>query len=94
MKMVTSKFYVRWAVRYSDSTYTDIVSKLSADDLEQYYCEDAEIDLMIFGDDPDHNFSQEELFLIRPAHDLSIPHWIKNRFKFEIDANMNIVSLG
>lgn len=94
MKMVTSNFYVRWAVSYSDSTYTDIVSKLSTDDLEQYYCEEAEIDLIIFEDDPDYSYSQEELFLIKPAHDLSIPHWIKSRFKFEIDANMNIVSLG
>ncbi|EWS96826.1 hypothetical protein BG00_16010 [Pseudoalteromonas sp. SCSIO_11900] len=89
--MVKPKFYVRWAVSYSDSTYTDIVSQLSADDLEQYYCEDAEIDLMIFEDDPDHSFSPEELFLFKPAHNLSIPSWIKNRFKFEIDANMNIV---
>jgi hypothetical protein len=92
--MVKPKFYVRWAVSYSDSTYTDIVSKLSVNDLEQYYCEEAEIDLMIFEDDPDHNFSQEELFLFKPTHNLSIPDRIKNRFKFEIDANMNIVSLG
>jgi len=85
---------VRWAVSYSDSTYTDIVSKLSVDDLEQYYCEEAEIDLMIFEDDPDQSFSQDEFFRFKPTHNLSIPHGIKNRFKFEIDANMNIVSLG
>ena len=92
--MVTSNFYVRWAVSYSDSTYTDIVPKLSADNLEQYYCEEAEIDLMIFVDDPDHNFSQQGLFIFKSTHNLSIPDRIKNRFKFEIDANMNIVSLG
>ncbi len=85
---------MRWAVSYSDSTYTDIVSKLSVDDLEQYYCEEAEIDLMIFEDDPDQSFSQDEFFRFKPTHNLSIPHGIKNRFKFEIDANMNIVSLG
>ena len=92
--MVKSKFYVRWVVSYNDSTYTDIVSKLSIDDLEQYYCEEAEIDLMIFEDDPDHNFSQEGLFIFKLTHNLSIPDRIKNRFKFEIDSNMDIVSLG
>lgn len=92
--MVTSNFYVRWAVSYSDSAYTYIVPKLSADDLEQYYCEEAVIDLMIFEDDPDHSFSQEGLFIFKSTYNLSIPDRIKNRFKFEIDANMNIVSLG
>lgn len=92
--MVKPRFYVRWAVSYSDSIYTDIISKLSADDLEQYYCEEAEIDLLIFEDDPDHSFSQDEFFRFKPTHNLSIPRWIKNRYKFEIDANMNIVYLG